>query len=108
MALTNAQMPLRRSSCFAPGGLSAGRPTRIVTRLPLTTNAPTNSLAFRPEASCTPMIEHLPATTSSHGSPVLPALIAAAGEHASLRFLEFFVANRDGRTESYRLHLAAA
>jgi len=27
------------------------------------------------------------------GSPVLPALIAAAGERASMRFLEFFAAN---------------
>ena len=46
------------------------------------------------------MIEHLPATTSSHVSPVVPALIAAAGEHASLRFLEFFVANRDDATDA--------
>jgi hypothetical protein len=27
------------------------------------------------------------------GAPTLPALVAAAGEHASIRFLEFFAAN---------------
>jgi integrase/recombinase XerC len=27
------------------------------------------------------------------GSPALPALVAAAGERASMRFLEFFAAN---------------
>jgi integrase/recombinase XerC len=27
------------------------------------------------------------------GSPALPALVAAAGERASIRFLEFFAAN---------------
>ena len=46
------------------------------------------------------MTEQLPATidqaeitTSLHMSHAVPALIAAAGERASLRFLEFFAAN---------------
>jgi hypothetical protein len=46
------------------------------------------------------MAERLPATahqatraTSLHAAHILPALIASAGERASMRFLEFFAAN---------------
>src|SRR5277367_2089831 len=46
------------------------------------------------------MTEHLPAIidhtesiTRLHAAHVVPALIAAAGAHASRRFLEFFAAN---------------
>jgi hypothetical protein len=58
------------------------------------------------------MTDQLPAivsfdtiTTSMHTAQVVPALIAAADEHASLRFMEFFTGTiRNRHMRRGRLH----
>jgi site-specific recombinase XerD len=84
------------------GRSNAAQPARIATRSPPTTTALTISPAFRPAASYARAddraaphhtLDASTRTISPRPPDTVPALIAAAGDRASLRFLEFFAAN---------------
>src|SRR4051794_32753509 len=83
-------MPATRSAGASP----AARPAQTGTRSPPTFSAPRNLPASRRAASSDHVDDgSVPAVVSAGTiTTAVPALIAAAGERASLRFLEFFAA----------------